>query len=290
VRLIACPNCRTQYDVSGILADTIKCRCGESLENKPLQAVDARVLRCSACGAQVDAESPTCVYCGSSIVRDQAKLSLICPECYARNEEASRFCAACGIGFNPEPVHVEGRERTCPDCGALMPVRQLAGIALNECAQCNGLWVPGESFDLLVTRAAESFRSGEREHVLPAPRVSGANPVQQKVRYRKCPDCDAFMLRRNYRKSSGIIIDVCRDHGTWLDADELEAIAGFIASGGATSPLLESHPERSRAEADASIAFAQAIAQREREAAHRSADVGDLLAGGLLKILTRLLS
>jgi Zn-finger nucleic acid-binding protein/ribosomal protein L40E len=290
MQLIACSNCHTQYDVSSVLADTITCRCGEQLENKPLQAVDARVRRCGACGAQVDADARSCAYCGSSIVRDQAKLSLICPECYARNEKTSRFCTACGVAFNPEPIQVEGRERNCPDCTLLMPVRQVAGIALNECTECNGLWVPGESFDVLVTRAAESFRSRGQEHAPPAPRVTGANPAQQKVRYRKCPDCDAFMQRRNYHRSSGIIIDVCRDHGTWLDADELEGIAGFIASGSHPSPTLAAGPERSRAESDASIAFAQAIAQRERVAAHGSAGVGDVLAGGLLGILTRLLS
>jgi hypothetical protein len=41
-----------------------------------------------------------------------------------------------------------------------------------------------------------------------------------------------MMSRRNYRRTSGVIIDRCHDHGTWLDADELERIAGFILSGG----------------------------------------------------------
>ena len=40
------------------------------------------------------------------------------------------------------------------------------------------------------------------------------------------------MQRRNYRKCSGIILDVCHSHGTWLDADELEQIAGFIVEKG----------------------------------------------------------
>ena len=40
------------------------------------------------------------------------------------------------------------------------------------------------------------------------------------------------MQRRNFRKSSGVIIDRCNKHGTWLDADELEQITGFVISGG----------------------------------------------------------
>ena len=40
------------------------------------------------------------------------------------------------------------------------------------------------------------------------------------------------MQRKNFRRTSGVIIDCCHTHGTWLDADELEQIAGFILSGG----------------------------------------------------------
>ena len=36
------------------------------------------------------------------------------------------------------------------------------------------------------------------------------------------------MQRRNFRKRSGVIVDRCSEHGTWLDADELEQIAGFL--------------------------------------------------------------
>jgi len=291
VRLIACSNCHTQYDVSQIVADTIDCRCGESLENKPLKAVDARIHRCGSCGAQIGANAKTCDYCGSEIVQDPAKLSLICPECYARNAEISRFCTACGVGFDPEEVRVEGHELPCPACGALMPASQVGGIGLNECGGCNGLWVPGENFDVLVSRAAEARRNADpADKAASDPRVKGHNPAQQQVKYRKCPECDAFMQRRNYQKSSGVIIDVCRDHGTWLDADELERIAGFILSGGRTSPTLKIEDERAGAEAAAAAALARMNIRRENAFLRGSHHRDDSLAGGLVGILTRILS
>ena len=46
VRLVACPVCHTQYDVSQALAPEITCRCGETLENRALRAVDATIARC----------------------------------------------------------------------------------------------------------------------------------------------------------------------------------------------------------------------------------------------------
>lgn len=114
-----------------------------------------------------------------------------------------------------------------------MAVRGLIGITLNECGQCNGLWVPGNKFDALVSSAIDA-RNKQRDAVGLGgePRVKGANPFSWKVEYRKCPECEAFMLRQNFRKTSGVIIDSCREHGSWLDADELEQIAGFIMSGG----------------------------------------------------------
>jgi Zn-finger nucleic acid-binding protein len=292
LQLIACPNCRTQYDVSQVIAESFPCRCGETLENKSLQAVDARIHRCGSCGAQIGAEVEVCDYCGSEIVRDPARLSLICPECYARNADASRFCTACGVAFRPERVRVEGHELPCPACGALMPASQVAGIGLNECRGCNGLWVPGENFDVLVSRAAEARRAGAGGGEAPAqrPRVKGANPAEQRVQYRKCPECDAFMHRRNYRKSSGVIIDACRDHGTWLDADELERIAGFILSGGRAAPTLQAEHDRSSAEAAAAAAFARMRVQHESASIHRSLGGNDDDVGGLLGILTRILS
>jgi hypothetical protein len=93
------------------------------------------------------------------------------------------------------------------------------------------------------------------------------------------------MLRRNFRKSSGVILDVCGEHGSWLDADELEQITGFILSGGAPSPVLADPPERPRNEARALAEFARIRARHERPT-----EVGtQQLAGGLLKLIKLLL-
>ena len=85
MRLVACANCHTQYDVSGIVAKSFPCRCGETVENRPPEAVDAKIHRCGSCGALVTPDVESCDYCGSAIVRDPGRLSLICPECCARN-------------------------------------------------------------------------------------------------------------------------------------------------------------------------------------------------------------
>jgi Zn-finger nucleic acid-binding protein len=282
VRLVACSNCHTQYDVTNVAAKKFPCRCGQTLENVDLAAVEARVQRCGSCGGSVGGDEVACSYCGSPIDRDAEKRgSLICPECYARCADDSRFCTACGVGFHPEPVTLDVPERMCPVCSRLMEAQQVAGIGLNECSACGGLWVPGDSFELLVDRAIEARRNATPEQLRALdPRVRGANPARQKIAYRHCPVCNAYMHRRNYRKSSGIIIDRCHEHGTWLDADELEQIAGFLMTAGAPLP-----PERTAAQRTAAAAIAIAEAKHIKH----GMDDRNRSFGSLLDTLTRLL-
>jgi Zn-finger nucleic acid-binding protein len=40
------------------------------------------------------------------------------------------------------------------------------------------------------------------------------------------------MNRNNFARSSGVIIDVCKQHGIWFDAEELPRIIEFIRAGG----------------------------------------------------------
>jgi Zn-finger nucleic acid-binding protein len=233
LRLVACRSCHTQYDVTHVADAEITCRCGEKISNQSFDGVEARIHRCGSCGAQVGASAKSCDYCASEIIRDEAKLSLICPECYGRNAEDSRFCTACGVAFSPQQVETEGVELPCPCCGCLMPVRAIGGIGINECPQCNGVWAPENRFDHLVAQACEAARrSGPAASAATAPPRSKGNPCSTRVVYRNCPVCDALMQRSNFQKKSGVIIDRCHQHGTWLDADELEQIAGFILKGG----------------------------------------------------------
>jgi len=263
LRLVACSNCHAQYDVSSIIVEEFPCRCGETVQNRDLKGIEVAVHRCASCGAIVtDPSVESCSYCSAQIQHGKETLSLICPECFARNPDDSRFCIGCGVGFHPEPIQTQGEELPCPSCEALMPARDLAGVSLNECTRCQGLWVPGAYFDVLIDRAIETRKANSAIQTgSAAPRVTGGNPARQQVQYRRCPDCGDFMHRKNYRKRSGIIIDRCTDHGVWLDADELEQIAGFVLSGGLVDAPSREQERKREAEARAAVAFQHAIAE-----------------------------
>jgi len=64
-----------------------------------------------------------------------------------------------------------------------------------------------------------------------------------KAVYVPCPHCGQLMNRINFAHCSGVIVDVCRGHGTWFDRDELREIVEFIRVGGLEVSRQKEHQE-----------------------------------------------
>jgi hypothetical protein len=45
------------------------------------------------------------------------------------------------------------------------------------------------------------------------------------------------MQRKNFSGHSGVVVDWCGSHGTWLDTHEMEDIAAFVLEGGLQNAL-----------------------------------------------------
>ena len=232
MKLVACPACHGQFDVTHVEEPVFDCRCGATIRNETQAGVDAAVSRCSACGALLPENAERCDYCQAAVVH-KGEWSLLCPECFSRNAETAKFCTHCGVEFRPEPVPQEQEPPLgCPACQGddALAVRGVGGVWVRECGKCNGLWVAGDRFDSLVSRALEAARQRAAQGIpIQAPKPQS---VARSFVYRSCPVCHDRMTRKNYGKRSGVIVDWCGAHGTWLDADELEQIAAFIAGGG----------------------------------------------------------
>ncbi len=280
MKLVACSECHAQYDVSQASGPTIACRCGATVRAEPPAAKDATVTRCSACGALVGQTERVCGYCGAGIVRRPPPSGPVCPECYAQNPEGAKFCVSCATPFLPQPVRASVVTLSCPVCPvSTLVARDLGGIWVDECPSCLGLWAPGDVLDRLVERVRE------RATAEGAPAAGGERKRrsiwQEGVAYRKCPECGAGMQRRNFGHRSGVVVDWCGSHGTWLDAHELEDIAAFVLEGGLRAPAgvnpaggeerpwgLPSDPNRAAAWAAAERIIAD---EKARERARRSA-------------------
>jgi Zn-finger nucleic acid-binding protein len=180
-------------------------------------------LRCPGCGAPADSDAARCDYCGSALA------TVTCASCFAPMFAGSRFCASCGAEAVRERVE-EDKPLKCPRCREDMQALRLGSVSARECAQCGGLWLDPESLQALANAREES--AGVVSAL--AARVPLNTTPPDVVRYIPCPRCDKLMNRSNFARSSGVILDVCKAHGVWLDRGELQRVIGFVESGGLT--------------------------------------------------------
>jgi Zn-finger nucleic acid-binding protein len=245
--LVQCPECKRQYDATKrAVGSRFRCHCGEVVTVQRPKGHEARVVRCSSCGAaRGDEDATRCPYCHSSFTLHERDLNTVCPHCLALVSDRARFCHHCGTGLAPELDAGGETDLVCPACRGdrTLVSRQIGTekLAILECGACAGFWLGHDAFRLLIERAQhETLPEG---HLLENPRDVAARfglpagSAAPKKRgndsfYRPCPLCEEMMNRRNYGGTSGVIIDLCKTHGIWFDADELARILVWIRSGG----------------------------------------------------------
>ena len=98
---------------------------------------------------------------------------------------------------------------------------------MRECPKCEGIWADAESLQkICADREQQAVVLG-----LPRTLPVDTNSLEN-VRYVPCPVCNTIMNRVCFAHCSGVVVDVCRAHGTWFDKDELRRIVEFIRAGG----------------------------------------------------------
>jgi Zn-finger nucleic acid-binding protein len=155
----------------------------------------------------------------------------MCPECYCRLPNDAKFCVECGLGIHPQPLETEAAGWSCPRCKVKLQRRRVGELDLFECADCGGVWMPEEAFDEIIRRK-DAARAAQEYEGAPPRRSNFRSPPGAEIRYLPCPICENPMNRRNFGRRSGVIIDSCRDHGVWLDNQELNRIIRFVEAGG----------------------------------------------------------
>ena len=150
-----------------------------------------------------------------------------CTKCKSRFEAAGYrdvLCPSCGS------IAQQATVRPCPRCELPLAARTVSDIVIDECTGCQGLFLD----DVAIGRVLDDEDQSRAEAVLAAlPRVAHhALPATGARMYIKCPICTTVMNRKLFATGSGVVVDVCKAHGTYFDAGELPAIIDFVRAGG----------------------------------------------------------
>ena len=178
-------------------------------------------LNCPNCGAGVESDRSQCQFCKTRLK------TVACPKCFGLMFEGNRFCASCGAIAAPVEVSLKDETADCPRCASSLEKLQIGETNLLGCGKCDGLWIATTTFEDICSDAEK------RSAVLGFFDKREKRPQTfTKVNYVPCPECGQLMHRNNFARASGVIVDICKQHGVWFDADELPAIVEFIQKGG----------------------------------------------------------
>ncbi len=221
--ILACPGCDSRYDVTGhAIGQKFRCRCGEmmTLQAPPPAAGE---LACPHCGAGVAPGSSTCLHCSAEL------LVMACPRCLSRVFHGHKHCPHCGAELAIAATGDAEPDRLCPRCATGLHARRVGDIVIDECRACLGLFLDHVAIKRVVVDRAQS-RAEALLGALPRREMAPVPPAQHM--YVKCPVCRIVMNRRQFASGTGIVIDVCRAHGTFFDVGELPLIIELVMNGG----------------------------------------------------------
>jgi Zn-finger nucleic acid-binding protein len=229
------------------------------------------------CGAATATDAPQCRYCGSRLA------TIACASCFGMMFIGSKHCPRCGSAA-ARRSEVELAARKCPRCKLDMQRVTIGSTTVRECADCLGLWLDVSSFEKICADREE--QAAVLGSASPAPERLTIQ-TSARISYAPCPECAQLMNRINFARCSGVIVDICKGHGTWFDRDELSRIVEFIRGGG-----LETSRSREKAELEEArqrLRQEQIRLDMNRSSlGANSADdslLGIASAGGLLKLL-----
>ncbi len=179
-----------------------------------------KALNCPNCGAAVADKSNHCEHCRSRLK------TMSCSSCFGTIFQGNKFCPLCGKKAAKANIKDKKNLGDCPRCKKKLQLIEVEEVSFSECEKCDGVWTDVETFEEICAnnekQAAVLVKLEEIiDHVHPP-----------KIQYVPCPDCKHLMNRNNFARTSGVIVDTCKSHGIWFDAEELPRIIDFIRKGG----------------------------------------------------------
>lgn len=162
-----------------------------------------------------------------------------CSHCSAPLPKSGIICQYCGtrndIDLKATKKFVNLRpdlDRECPICHIQLQtinVGEKSDFFIERCESCYGIFFDVSELEEMIERSVEGSRNIDLEKLA---QITQNPRYVDILNYRKCPVCKKTMHRKNFMRRSGVITDVCYEHGVWLDSGELRQILEWIKVGG----------------------------------------------------------
>jgi Zn-finger nucleic acid-binding protein len=100
---------------------------------------------------------------------------------------------------------------------------------IEQCNDCFGLFFDDGELEYLLEKSVSNVFSINYQQLY---KLQLQRSIDYGVQYIKCPVCQKLMQRINFGSMSGVIVDRCKEHGTWLDGGELKMLTEWVKAGG----------------------------------------------------------
>ncbi len=115
----------------------------------------------------------------------------------------------------------------CPMCHMPLNAIEAAGIELDQCESCHGIWFDKNELlpfiDFIMKSQTDIGFADYQTDTLRYSVPGGDEPIFS------CPVCDSEMTKFNYAVDSDVILDRCPEcGGLWVETPEIRELARFL--------------------------------------------------------------
>jgi Zn-finger nucleic acid-binding protein len=226
---------------------------------------DRITLRCPSCGAPLPASAANHV--------------VVCGQCNTASEPAPRAPERVERTVVVERVVVAADQKVtpCPRCSVGLFGVRAGDVVVNGCGVCGGIWLDNVG-SVAVVKNHDPRISALAARAASNAAVRNAASLETLA----CPVCHERMQRVNVPRVAEL--DVCKEHGTWFDAGELNRITAAYHTRD-DDPLKPIAGTRDPVEARL-----QHLAESTRQTPIWEGPVGDRIAGITVSVLGAVLA
>lgn len=113
---------------------------------------------------------------------------------------------------------------TCIRCSRPLVAFPVEGQSVLACLE-HGMWMQREQLVAITDDLQDDVAPIAEDAAWSTSNDAPAGMVEE--RFHTCPVCEHTLRKDNWRYGSGIVVDVCDEHGIWVDRGEIAQIEAW---------------------------------------------------------------